>query len=145
MQSLIFEGKVDESEVGKIKEGMELLLTIGAIENEKFHAKLEYISPKGIDDQGSIKFEIKAALILTEKDFLRAGYSANADIVLAKKDQVLAVKESSLIFEDDKIFIEIETTPQNFEKRQITTGISDGINIEILTGIDKDANIKKTL
>ncbi|MDQ3535092.1 MAG: efflux RND transporter periplasmic adaptor subunit [Bacteroidota bacterium] len=145
MQSLIFEGKVDESEVGKIKEGMDLLLTIGAIENEQFNAKLEYISPKGIDDQGSIKFEIKAALLLSEKDFLRAGYSANADIVLAKKEQVMAVKESNLIFEDDKVFIEVETSPQNFEKRQITTGISDGINIEVLSGIDKDANIKKII
>lgn len=145
MQSLIFEGKVDESEVGKIKEGMDLLLTIGAIEDEQFKATLEYISPKGVDDQGSIKFEIKAALVLSEKDFLRAGYSANADIVLAKKDSVLAVKESDLIFEDGKIFIEVETTPQNFEKREITTGISDGINIEVISGIDKDANIKKTI
>lgn len=145
MKSLIFEGKVDESEVGKIKEGMDLQLTIGAIENEKFDAKLEYISPKGLDDQGSIKFEIRAAVTLTEKDFLRAGYSANADIVLQKRDSVLTIKESSLLFEENKVFVEVETSPQVFEKREIKTGLSDGINIEVLSGIDIDANLKKKI
>ncbi len=143
MNTLIFEGKVDESEVGKIKEGMELLLTIGAIETEKFKAILEYISPKGIDDQGSIKFEIRAAVKLSEKDFIRAGYSANADIVLNKRDSVLAVNENVLIFENDKTFIEVEKSPQEFEKREIKTGLSDGIYIEVLSGLEKTNIIKK--
>ncbi|CAN5561005.1 efflux RND transporter periplasmic adaptor subunit [soil metagenome] len=145
MKSLIFEGKVDESEVGKIREGMDLLLTIGAIENEKFNAKLEYISPKGIDDQGSIKFEIRAAVLLSENDFIRAGYSANADIVLAKRDSVLAINENNLIFDQQNTFIEVETRPQVFERRQIQTGLSDGINIEVISGIDQNSNIKKAI
>jgi HlyD family secretion protein len=144
MNSLLFEGKVDESEVGKIKEGMDLNLTIGAIPDKVFKAKLEFISPKGVTEEGAIKFQIKARVLLNEGDFIRAGYSANADIVLDKKDKVLAIKESLLQFgKKDSIFVEIETAkPQIFEKRLIKTGISDGINIEILSGIDKTHKIK---
>jgi HlyD family secretion protein len=143
MNEMIFEGKVDESEVGKLKEGMGLLLTIGALDKETFMADLEYISPKGVEEEGAIQFEIKAAINLKEGTFLRAGYSANADIVLDKRDSVLAIKESNLIFEEEKIFVELETGDQVFEKREIVTGLSDGINIEILSGLDPDDEIKK--
>jgi HlyD family secretion protein len=143
MNEMIFEGKVDESEVGKLKEGMGLLLTIGALDKETFMADLEYISPKGVEEEGAIQFEIKAAINLKEGTFLRAGYSANADIVLDKRDSVLAIKESNLIFEEEKIFVELETGDQVFEKREIETGLSDGINIEILSGLDPDDEIKK--
>jgi HlyD family secretion protein len=143
MNEMIFEGKVDESEVGKLKEGMGLLLTIGALDKETFMADLEYISPKGVEEEGAIQFEIKAAISLKEGTFLRAGYSANADIVLDKRDSVLAIKESNLIFEEDKIFVELETGDQVFEKREIETGLSDGINIEILSGLDPDDEIKE--
>jgi HlyD family secretion protein len=144
MNSLIFEGKVDESEVGKIKEGMDLNLTIGAIADKVFRAKLEFISPKGVTEEGAIKFQIKAKVLLGNGDFIRAGYSANADIVLDQKDSVLAVKESMLQFgKKDSVFVEVETSsPQVFEKRLIKTGISDGINIEILSGVDKLSKIK---
>ncbi len=144
MNSLIFEGKVDESEVGKIKEGMDLNLTIGAIADKVFKAKLEFISPKGVTEEGAIKFQIKAKVLLSESDFIRAGYSANADIVLDQKDSVLAIKESMLQFgKKDSVFVEVETSsPQVFEKRIIKTGISDGINIQILSGIDKSNKIK---
>ncbi|WP_299825904.1 efflux RND transporter periplasmic adaptor subunit [uncultured Pontibacter sp.] len=144
MRSLIFEGKIDESEVGKLKENMDLLLTIGAIENRVFNAKLEYIAPKGILEEGSIKFPIRAQVLLNEKDFIRAGYSANADIVLDKRDKVLAIKESMLKFEKDEPYVEVETAPQVFEKRVIKTGLSDGINIEVVSGLSKKEKIKVT-
>lgn len=149
MNNLVFEGKIDESEVGKIKEGMDLNLTIGAIEDKTFKAKLEYISPKGKTEEGAIKFDIRAKLILSSEDKLRAGYSANADIVLAKKLKVLAIKEKLLQFEKaknkgdkDKPYVEIETSTQKFKKVNIQTGISDGINIEILKGVKKTDKIK---
>ncbi|CAN5917232.1 efflux RND transporter periplasmic adaptor subunit [soil metagenome] len=142
MKSLIFEGKIDESEVGKIREGMDLNLTIGAIEGRVFKAKLEYISPKGVMEEGSIKFQVRAQVLLSEEEFIRAGYSANADIVLDQKDSVLAVKESMLLFEKDNVYVEVETQPQQFEKRMVKTGLSDGINIEILSGLEKDDKIK---
>lgn len=135
MKEMIFKGKIDESEVGKIKPGMDLILTVGAIENQFFNAKLEYISPKGVEENGAIQFEIKAAVELRDSLFVRAGYSANADIVLSRKDSVLAIPESVLIFENEKIFVEVEKAAQKFEKQEIKTGLSDGINIEVINGL----------
>lgn len=142
MGEMIFQGKVDETEVGKITQGMNLQLTIGAIEDIKFDAHLEYISPKGVEENGAIQFEIKASVKLNDKYFIRSGYSANAEIVLDKREQVLAVNESLLEFENDSTFVEIETSPQKFEKKYIETGLSDGINIEVLDGITKDDKLK---
>ncbi len=144
MKSLIFEGEVDEGEVAKLKEGMELSMTIGAIEDKKYRADLYYISPKGVTKEGAIKFQIKARLTIPENEFIRAGYSANADIVLDKKDQVLAIKESLLQFKKDSTFVEVETAPQKFEKRIVKTGISDGINVEVVSGVKKEDKIKVT-
>jgi len=142
MNDMIFEGMVDESEVGKIREGMELVLDVGALEGEPFTAILEYISPKGVTDQGTIKFQIRAAVKLSEKLFLRSNYSANADIVLEKKENVVAINEGNLIVEEKAQFVEIETGVQKFEKREVKTGISDGINIEILEGLKDGDKIK---
>ncbi|NJN24808.1 MAG: efflux RND transporter periplasmic adaptor subunit [Cyclobacteriaceae bacterium] len=142
MNDIIFEGKVDESEVGKIKEGMNLDLKIGALQDEDIKASLEYISPKGVEKDGAIQFEIKAAVKLKEGTFLRAGYSANADIVLEKRDSVMAVKESNVLFEDDKTFVEVETGDQQYEKTEIKTGLSDGINLEVLSGVSDDQKVK---
>ncbi len=142
MKEMIFKGKVDESEVGKIKAGMNLILSVGAIEKEEFDAKLEYISPKGVEEQGAIQFEIRAKLKLKKSHFIRAGYSANADIVLEKRDKVLAIQESLLQFEADKVFVEVENGTQQFEKRYIEVGISDGIHIEIVNGLSKDDKVK---
>lgn len=143
MGEMIFEGRVDESEVGKIREGMDLILTIGAINDVSFHAALEHISPKGVEENGAIQFEIKAAVNLIDTVFVRAGYSANADIVLDKRDSVMAISEALLQFENDSAFVEIETEPQTFEKRFIETGLSDGINIEVLSGLTMEDKIKK--
>lgn len=142
MADMIFEGMVDESEVGKLKEGMELVLNIGALEGKPFTAVLEYISPKGISDQGTIKFQIRAAVKLNQQLFLRANYSANADIVLDKKENVLAINEGNLIIEEKTSFVEVEVAPQKFEKREVKTGLSDGINIEILSGLSASEKIK---
>ena len=143
MGEMVFEGKVDESEVGKIREGMDLILTVGAINDVNFHALLEHISPKGVEENGAIQFEIKAAVDLIDTVFVRAGYSANADIVLDRKDSVLAISEALLQFENDSAFVEVETGEQVFEKRYVETGLSDGINIEILSGLSKEDKIKK--
>ncbi|MCW3076879.1 MAG: family efflux transporter, subunit [Bacteroidetes bacterium] len=143
MSEMIFEGKLDESEVGKVQAGMEIVLTIGAIDKERFKAKLEYIAPKGITENGAIQFLIRASINKDNSAFLRAGYSANADIILAKKDNVLAIPESVLQFDNEKPFVEVETTNQQFKKQNIQTGLSDGINIEILDGIKKTDKIKQ--
>ena len=142
MKEMIFEGKVDESEVGKIKEGMALILTIGAIENESFNAVLEHIAPKGVEENGAVQFEIRAAVNLKENQFIRAGYSANADIVLDKREQVLAINEGLLKFEDDTTYVEVEVAPQTFEKRIIKTGLSDGLVIQIVEGVSETDKIK---
>jgi len=142
MGEMIFKGKVDETEVGQLKTGMKLILTIGAIESEKFDAEMEYISPKGVAENGAIQFEIKAKMQLKKNSFIRSGYSANADIVLDRRDSVLAVPESLVIFKSDSTYVEIEKVPQIFEKRLIKTGLSDGINIEVLSGLKKAEKIK---
>jgi len=142
MNDMIFQGKVDETEVGKIKEGMNIELTIGAIEKEKFTATLKYIAPKGLIDNGAIQFDIKADVKLSKNQFLRSGYSANANIVLDRRDSVLAIPEGLLKFSKDTAFVEVESLPQKFEKKIVKTGVSDGINIEILSGITKEDRLK---
>ena len=142
MNSLQFEGRVDESEVGKLKLGMPIKLSIGAVEGKTFDAVLDFIAPKGEVVDGAVKFEVKAAIRPDKDNFIRAGYSANADIVLDARKHVLAIKEGLLQFDKDKSFVEIETAPQVFERRFVKTGISDGINVEIVSGIKEGDKIK---
>lgn len=143
MDDLVFEGFIDESDVGQLKKGMKLQLTVGAIENETFEAVLDYIAPKGVEDAGSVKFEIIADVIQQEGVFLRAGYSASADIILDQRDDVLAILERDLLFEDDgKVYVERQVDEETFEKQYVETGLSDGINIEIKKGINLDTPIK---
>lgn len=139
---MIFEGKVDESEVGKIETGMELILNIGALQDQQFKAELEYISPKGVEENGAIQFEIKADMQLNEGMYIRAGYSANADIVLARADSVLTIKESLLQFEEGKAYVEVKVGEDQYERREIETGLSDGIIVEIKSGLEKGDEIK---
>jgi HlyD family secretion protein len=142
MDDIIFLGRVDEAEVAKIKEGMKLDIKVGAIEKEKLEGKLEYISPKGKEIDGAIQFEIKAKVIAKAGVPIRANYSANADIVLDEKKQVLAIREALVQYKDDKPFIEVETKPQTFEKRDVKVGLSDGIKVEVLSGVSKTDKIK---
>jgi HlyD family secretion protein len=142
MNDMIFEGRVDESEVAKVKEGMKLTIKIGALDKDQFEGKLEYIAPKGKEIDGSIQFEIKASLVAKSNIYVRAGYSANADIVLDEKKDVLAIREALVQYRDDKPYIEIETGPQKFVERALELGISDGIMVEVKTALTLTEKIK---
>jgi len=146
MNDLIFRGRIDETEVGRIKEGMPILLTIGALSGKQYDALLEYISPKGIEENGAVLFEIKAAVReVPDTVFIRAGYSANGEIVLARVSDVLTIPESSVEFSNDSAFVYMvkEEKPQQiFEKSLVTIGISDGVKIEIKEGLTIDDKIR---
>jgi len=142
MDDMIFDGRVDESEVAKIKEGMKLKIKIGAIEKDRFDGTLEFIAPQGKEQDGAIQFEIKAAIAQKSGVFIRAGYSANADIVLEEKKQVLAVREALVQYEKDKPFVEVETTPQTFVRHDVKLGLSDGIKVEVLSGATPTDRVK---
>lgn len=143
MNDLIFQGKVDESEVGKVKLGMPVVLTVGAIENAKWDADLEYIAPKGVEESGAIQFEIRAAVKLSEGQTLRSGYSANADIELERRDSVLTVPESVVEFnaKGDSAFVQLKDG-KDWKKTWIKTGLSDGINLEVLEGVTIESEMK---
>jgi HlyD family secretion protein len=143
MSDMIFLGRVDEADVDKVRLGMDVVIKIGAIDDQKFEGKLEYIAPKGSELEGAIQFEIKAALSPAKDQVIRAGYSANAEIVLERRDDVLAIKESLLQFEGDDAYVDIEVGPNEFERRDLDLGISDGINVEIKSGVEADTPIKK--
>ncbi len=146
VDKMIFEGKVDESEVGKIKEGLPLEITVGALPDKTFDAVLDYIAPKGVDENGAIQFEIKGTMknLDTTSTFIRAGLSANASIILAKADDVLTIKEALVQYDPktQKPFVEVMVGDQKFERRQVELGVSDGIDVEIKSGVSKDDNIK---
>tara|TARA_R110001583_G_scaffold23732_6_gene87204 strand:- start:6181 stop:7293 length:1113 start_codon:yes stop_codon:yes gene_type:complete len=144
VEKMIFEGKVDESEVGKISEDLPLEITVGAIENKVFDAVLDYIAPKGEEENGAIQFEIKGTLKKQDSVFIRAGLSANASIILGRADSVLALKEALVQFDPDtkKPFVEIETGEQDFERRDIQLGISDGIFVEVKSGVSDGDKVK---
>jgi HlyD family secretion protein len=142
MTDMIFDGRVDEAEVAKIKEHMKLAIKVGAIEKDKLEGVLEYIAPKGKEIDGAIQFQIKAAVKPKEGIQIRANYSANADIVLEEKKQVLALREAVVQYDNGKPFVEIETLPQTFVRKDIKVGLSDGIKVEILEGVTKADRIK---
>ena len=142
MDDMIFDGRVDESEVAKIKEGMRLAIKVGAIEKDTFDGNLEYIAPQGKEIDGAIQFEIKAAVKQKSGHYIRAGYSANADIVLGEKKHVLAIREALVQYEKDKPFVEVETTPQTFVRKDVQLGLSDGIKTEVLSGVSPADKIK---
>ncbi|MBU78971.1 MAG: efflux transporter periplasmic adaptor subunit [Flavobacteriales bacterium] len=144
LNKMIFEGKIDESEVEKLKIEMPLVINLGAIQNKDFDAKLKFIAPKGNEEQGTVKFKIEADVFLDNSINVRAGYSANASLVLEKKDSVMVISEALLQFDksDEEAFVEIEKSDQKFKRIKIETGISDGINIEILSGLTMDDKIK---
>lgn len=144
LNKMIFEGKVDEAEVGKLTVGMPLEVNLGAIEDQSLAAKLKFIAPKGNEEQGAVQFIIEADLFLNDSIFIRAGYSANASLVLERKDSIMAIPESILQFdrETEKPYVEIEIGDQKFERKDIEVGISDGINVEILSGLTLEDKIK---
>lgn len=148
MNDLIFKGKIDETEVGRIHENMPVKLTIGALQNLTFDAVLEYISPKGVEENGANQFEIKAAIQVPDTVQIRSGYSANAEIVLQRANKVLALPESTIEFSGDSTFVWVMTDSvpeQKFERRQVITGMSDGIKLEIKKGLNAKDKVRKSL
>ena len=144
LTKMIFEGKVDEAEVGRLKIGMPLGVSLGAIQDKSFEAKLKFIAPKGNEEQGAVQFKIEGDLTLDDDFFVRAGYSANASLVLQRKDSIMAISEALLQFDKttQQPFVEIQTGEQKFERKEVTIGISDGINVEIVEGISMEDKIK---
>lgn len=146
MNDLIFRGNIDETEVGRLSTGMTMKITIGALQDLKFDARLEYIAPKATDQNGANQFEIKAAVNLpSNATNIRSGYSANAEIVLAEAKNVLAVQESAIKFDGDDTYVYVikgEGEKQTYERRKVQTGISDGINIEIRSGVKPNERIR---
>ena len=138
MNDLIFRGNIDETEVGRLVEGMPMKITIGALQDLSFEANLEYVSPKAVESNGANQFEVKAAVHVIKGGKIRSGYSANAEIVLAKATKVLSIPESAIEFSGDSTFVYIvkgEGEKKTYDRRAVTTGLSDGVNIEIKKGI----------
>tara|TARA_R100001369_G_scaffold92905_1_gene141334 strand:+ start:1197 stop:2345 length:1149 start_codon:yes stop_codon:yes gene_type:complete len=144
---MIFEGKVDEGEVGKLELGMPLEISLGAINDKKFDAKLRFIAPKGVEESGAVQFKIEGDVTVEDDFLIRAGYSANASLVLEKKDSVMVIPEALLQFDKitDKPFVEVAVgtlEEQKFERKNVEIGISDGVNVEIVSGITEDDRVK---
>ncbi|MGN0048499.1 MAG: efflux RND transporter periplasmic adaptor subunit [Bacteroides sp.] len=145
MNDLIFRGKIDETEVGRLHEGMPVKLTIGALQDYTFDAVLEYISPKGVEENGANQFEIKAAVSAPDSVQIRSGYSANAEIVLERAKQVLTVPESCVEFSGDSAFVYVLTDSvptQQYQRRLIKTGLSNGLKIAVKEGIGANESIR---
>jgi len=145
MNNLIFRGKIDETEIGKMNEGIPITLTIGAISDHKFDAALEYISPKGQEQNGAVLFEIKAAIKVPDSVFIRAGYSANAEIVKSKATDVMTIPESTIEFSNDSAYVHIvrqEKPEQKFDRHFIKVGLSDGIKVEVKDGLTAEDRIR---
>lgn len=138
MNDLIFRGNIDETEVGRLVEGMPMKITIGALQDLSFEANLEYVSPKAVESNGANQFEVKAAVHVVKEGKIRSGYSANAEIVLAKANKVLSIPESAIEFSGDSTFVYVvkgSGEQKTYDRRAVTTGLSDGVNIEIKKGI----------
>ncbi|MDA0357448.1 MAG: efflux RND transporter periplasmic adaptor subunit [Bacteroidetes bacterium] len=144
MSKMIFEGKVDESEIGKLSEGKEIVVVLGAIDQEEFPAKLTFLAPKGVEENGAVQFTIKADVIISPSVKIRAGYSANAKIDIASRDSVMCIREALLQFNriTDQPFVEIRNASGRFIKKNVELGLSDGINVEILDGVEEKDQIK---
>lgn len=141
---MIFEGKVDEAEVASLRVGTPLKVSLGAIEDQELDAKLTFIAPKGTEEQGAVQFKIEADMVLNDSIFVRAGYSANASLVLDRKENVLALREALIQFDrkTQDPYVEIMTGDQKFERREVKLGISDGENVEIIEGVSEDEEVK---
>lgn len=147
MSNMLFRGNVDETDVGKLHEGMPVKLTIGALQNVELDAALEYVSPKATEDNGVILFEVKAAVIIPADVFVRAGYSANASVMIQSREGVLTLPESTVEFEGDKTYVYVLTSAegaeeQTFDKHDVKIGLSDGMNIEITEGVTAGEKIR---
>ena len=145
MNDLIFRGNIDETEVGRLVEGMPMKITVGALQDLSFEANLEYVSPKAVESNGANQFEVKAAVHVIKGGKIRSGYSANAEIVLAKASKVLSIPESAIEFSGDSTFVYVvkgSGEKKTYDRRAVTTGLSDGVNIEIKKGISAKDKVR---
>ena len=144
LSQMIFEGKVDEAEVGNLTNGMKIIVSMAAIPDKEFDAKLKFVAPKGTEEGGAVQFKIEAELTLDDDTFVRAGYSANGALVVNSKTDIMVIPEAVLQFDrrTQQPFVEIEISDQNFERRELETGLSDGIKVEVLSGVEMTDNIK---
>lgn len=144
LNKMIFEGKVDEAEVASLTVGTALKVSLGAIEDQELNASLKFIAPKGTEEQGAVQFKIEADLALNDSIFVRAGYSANASIILDRKEDALALREALIQFDrkTQEPFVEVMIADQEFERRDVKLGISDGVNVEILEGVSEGEAVK---
>ena len=144
LNKMIFEGQVDEAEVGKLEVGQDLSVSMAAIPDKEFQAKLKFIAPKGTEAGGAVQFKIEADLTLDESSFIRAGYSGNGTLVVDNRQDIMVIAEALLQFDrrTSVPYVEVETSSQNFERRDITIGLSDGIKVEILDGLEITDKIK---
>ena len=139
---MIFDGFIDETEVGRVKEGVPMTITVGALKDVQLDAVMEFISPKAQEKNGTNEFEIKAALTVPDSVTVRSGYSANAEIRLEGVDGVLSIPESALAFEGDSSFVYLVKGEKKYEKIPVVTGLSDGINIEIKSGLKEGDKVR---
>ncbi|SDH67281.1 efflux RND transporter periplasmic adaptor subunit [Chryseobacterium taeanense] len=146
LNSLIFQGEIDEAQAGKLKQGMDMNIVIGALQNKTFPGRLTMIAPKGKDNNGTIKFPVEGDVFNPNNEYIRAGFSANGEIVLSSKKNALLLDESLIQYEKkngkDVPFVEVKQKDGKFKKTYVKLGASDGINVEILSGIDKNAEVK---
>ena len=142
MNDLIFDGNVDETEVGSLSEGLPVVITIGALQNYSFDATLEYISPKAVESNGANQFEIKAAVTVNSDQMIRSGYSANAEFVLEEAKGVLSLPESTLEFDGDDTYVQVLNPDGSTTRTKVETGLSDGVNIEIKSGVTEGTKVR---
>jgi HlyD family secretion protein len=146
LNSLIFEGTIDEAQAGKLKEGMEMNVVIGALQNKTFPGHLTMIAPKGKDENGTIKFPIEGDVFNKTNEYIRAGFSANGEIILSSQKNALLLDEALIQYEkvgkEDKPFVEVKQKDGKFKKVYVNLGASDGMNVQIKSGINKDAEVK---
>ncbi|WP_313269636.1 efflux RND transporter periplasmic adaptor subunit [Epilithonimonas vandammei] len=144
LNSLIFKGKIDEAQAGKLKEGMDMNVVIGALQNKSFPGKVTLIAPKGTEESGTIKFNVEGNVTNPKGEYIRAGFSANGEVILSSQKNALLLDESLIQYDkgNNKSFVEVKQPNGSFKKTYVKLGASDGINVQILSGIDKNAEVK---
>lgn len=145
LTDLLFIGNVNESDVNNVTVGSPVTIHVGALKDKTYHAVVEYVSPKGKDTSGTILFEVKAAISGDDLSALKAGFSSNAEVEMAHKTGVLTIPEATVTYEGDKSFVFVKGSKGQYEKKEVTLGLSDGIKVEVLSGLTGDETLRGNL
>ncbi|WP_296121407.1 efflux RND transporter periplasmic adaptor subunit [uncultured Porphyromonas sp.] len=145
LTDLLFIGNVNESDVNNVTVGSPVTIHVGALKDKTYHAVVEYVSPKGKDTSGTILFEVKAAISGDDLSALKAGFSSNAEVEMAHKTGVLTIPEATVTYEGDKSFVFVKGSKGKYEKKEVTLGLSDGIKVEVLSGLTGDETLRGNL